>query len=399
MKLAQVYLQDLQSFKNFQLDLTYPEGHPRAGKAMDRICLLGRNGAGKSNLVGILIEYLRGLMRYKSKTLVIVKLEVGDRFIYSVNINNTVLFFNESIETEPEWMVDLMRDQAFTMAFNRKYEQFCIGFDEDQELFDTLWMDNNTGDLLLHQPADYARDLTLKLVGPPPTKGHEAESLGHSFPFFNELSPERCSEFWALLIYRIAKRSADRWAFLSSPENKGKPAEILEKQFEAANPPILPRLAALWEPYLSPLGLDLALEQAEVPSHYRERLGLGLCRKADRSKVEFGQIGTGLRHLLFRLGHVLALYNGQPARSGFVFLENPEANLHPELQQGLIGQYAALCGGSQLFVSTHSALIAGQFAPEERIVLVRDACGNVDTRRGTAPMGAPAEAILAQDMA
>jgi hypothetical protein len=397
MKLAQVYIQDLQSFNNFQLDLTYPEGHARAGKAMDRVCFLGRNGVGKSNLMQLLIDYLRNLMRYKSKTLVMVKLEVKDRLIYGVHVNNTVLFFRDQIDEEPEWMIDLLRDQAFTMAFNRKYEQYCIGFEEDPELFDVLWMDNNTGDLILHQPADYARDFTLKLTDSPQTKGHEAESLVHSFPFYNELSPERSSEFWALLIYRIVKRGRDWNDFQLASENKGKPLAALEKQFDAAHPAILPRLAELWEPYLAPLGIELALDQAELPVHYRERLSLGLRRKRDRTKVEFGQLGTGLRHLLFRLGHVLALNDERPDRNSFVFLENPEANLHPALQEDLVHQYAKLSGGSQLFTSTHSPMIAGQFEPEERIILARDAKGNVSTHRGSAPKGATAEVLLAQD--
>jgi hypothetical protein len=392
MKLAQVYIQDLQSFTNFQLDLTYPEGHARAGKAMDRVCLLGHNGAGKTNLMNLLIDYLRSVMRYKSKTLVMIKLEVGDRFIYGVHVNNTVLFFKDQIDEEPEWMIDLLRDQAFTMAFNSKYEQYCIGFEEDPELFDLLWMDNNTGDLILHQPADYARDLTLKLTDSPPTKGHEADSLVHSFPLYNELSPERCSEFWALLIYRIAKRTRDWYDYPLLPENKGKSPAVLEKQFETNYPAILPRLEALWTPYLDPLGLELALDQAELPTHYRERLSLGLRRKRDRAKAEYGQLGTGLRHLLFHLGHALALHDSKPARSGFLFLDHPETHLHPALQNGLLAQYADLCKGSQLFVATHSALIAAQFAPEEQIILTRDARGGVATERGTSasPVGDPA---------
>lgn len=398
MKLAQVYIQDLQSFTNFQLDLTYPEGHPRAGKAMDRICFTGRNGAGKSNLIQLIVDYLRSLMRYKSKTLVMVKIEVGDRLIYGVHVNNTVLFFRDQIDEEPMWMVDLLRDQAFTMAFNRKYEQYCIGFEEDPELFDILWMDNNTGDLLLHQPADFARDFTLKLTDSPQTKGHEADSLVHSFPFYNELSPERSSEFWALLIYRIAKRGRDWNDYVAAPEQKGKPVATLEKLFDAAHPPILPRLEALWKPYLDPLGLELALDQAELPSHYRERLSLGLRRKRDGAKAEYGQLGTGLRHLLFRLGHALALYDGKPARNSFVFLENPEAGLHPLLQDGLIAHYADICAGSQLFACTHSAAIAAQFAPEERIILTRDHRGQVETSRGQVAPGGSLEAIAGQDM-
>ena len=398
MKIAQIYIQDLQQFNNFQLDLTYPEGHARAGQAMDRVCLLGKNGAGKSNVFSLMIDYLRGIMRFKSKALFLVKLQVDERFIYGVHVNNTVLFFRDEIEQEPEWMIDLMRDQAFTMAFNRKYEHFCIGFEEEPELFDTLWLDNNTRDLVVHQPSDYPKDHTIKLTDMPFTKGHEAESLTHTFPLYNEISPERVSEFWALLVYRIAKRVKDFQEFQLATENKGKPLSILERMFEQANPVLLPDLAALWNPFLEPLGIEVGLDQAELPNHFRERLNLPLRRKRDKAKVEYGSLGTGLRHLLFNLGHVWALHHGRDVRHSFCFLEDPEVNLHPGLIEDVMKHYGQICGKSQLFVSTHTAQVAAGFAPEERIILVRKANGGMETRRGVVAQGASLEEVMEKDM-
>ena len=399
MKIAQLYIQDLQQFRNFQLDLTYPEGHAKAGQAMDKICLLGLNGSGKSNLLALILDYLRNVMRFKSKALFLAKLQVGERFIYGVHLNNTVLFFRDTIEAQPEWMIELMRDQNFTMAFNRKYEQFCIGFEEEPELFDTLWLDNNSSDLICFQPSDFHKDHTIKLVDSPITKGHEAESLSHTFPLYSEISPERISEFWSLLIYLIAKRGRDFQEFSQLPENKGKATAVLTPLYEAAYPQPLPGLAKLWAPYLDPLGIEVALDTAELPGHFRDRLSMLLRRKHDGQRVDYGQLGTGLRRLLFNLGHIWALNFGREIRNGFLFLEEPESNLHPALLKDLLLEYQMAFPGAQQFVATHHPLVASQFAAEERVIISRSTKGEFDTRRGLAAAGSSLDELLSKDFA
>ena len=397
MKIAQLYIQDFANFTNFQLDLTYPEGHPKAGQAMDRVCLLGKNGAGKSRVMRVIIDYLRNIVRFKSRSLLMVKLQVEERFIYSVHVNNNVLFFRDTIDEQPEWLIELLRDQAFTMAFNKKYEEYCIGFEEEPELFDSLWFDNNTDNVILYQPSDFYKDRTTKLNDVPLTKGHEAESLKHTFPLYNEISPEHISEFWALLIYLMAMREDQYRDFSTSPEMRVKPDMILKEMFAKQYPEVVPELAKVWAPILDQLDLELDLDSAELPRHIKERLILFLRHKGSGERIDYNALGTGLRRLLFRLGHTWALFFNRSLNNAFCFLEEPEANLHPTFMKGLIGQYEALIEGAQLFVSTHNPSIASEFHPAERLILDRDSDGNISIRRSEAAEDAGTEAILEQD--
>lgn len=396
MKIAQVFIQDLSNFSSFQLDLTYPEGHPKAGNALDKVCLIGPNGIGKSRLMNVLSDYLRNIIRFRSKTLFIVKLQLEDSFIYSVHLMNNTLFFRDDIDSEPQWMAELIRDQAFTMAFNTNYEQFCIGFEEEPELFEALWFDNNSNDVILNLPADY-KDRTMLLTDVPMTKGHEAESLRQTFPLYNEISPEKITDFWALLIYLVAKRNDASREFLNLPENRNKPDSVMEEVFSRRHPGVLESLNEIWGPLLKEVGLKLDIENAKLPRHIKDRLQVYIVRESDGERVDFNMLGTGLRRLLFNLGHSWALFYQREINSAFVFLEEPETSLHPNILEGLIGRYTSLNEDAQLFASTHNPVVASSFDPSERLIFRKDASGQLSVTRSEAPADADLNTILEQD--
>lgn len=51
MKIAKIYIKDYQQFQEFELDLTYPKGHKKEGKPLDKVCLIGQSGTGKTTLL------------------------------------------------------------------------------------------------------------------------------------------------------------------------------------------------------------------------------------------------------------------------------------------------------------------------------------------------------------
>ncbi len=56
MHLKKIHVEDRDQFKDFELDLTYPKGHTKAGKPLDKICIIGDNGTGKTTLLELILE-------------------------------------------------------------------------------------------------------------------------------------------------------------------------------------------------------------------------------------------------------------------------------------------------------------------------------------------------------
>lgn len=54
MKIARIELKDFNQFKHVTLDLTYPRGHEKAGEPLDKVCIIGQSGTGKTSLLRLI---------------------------------------------------------------------------------------------------------------------------------------------------------------------------------------------------------------------------------------------------------------------------------------------------------------------------------------------------------
>ncbi len=367
MKIASLFIQNLNGFNNFSLDLVYPDGHARAGEVLDKVCLIGPNGAGKSRLMGLLINYLREIVRFKSKHLFFAQLEVGGQKIYSVHLRNEVLFFRETIDEQPTWKIELVQNGAFTMEWNRKYEPYCIGFTEEPELFEALWYDNNSNDVLMYQPSEPYKNRAMKLTELPKVKSQEIESLRTNFPFYNEISPEKVTEFWSLLIHTILSRDKAFKEHSRKPQYKTLSTAVMRADFNAQYPEILEGIADIWNPVLKNAGLEVDMENAEEPINSHDPLVFQI-RRQGGEVIPFSDIGSGLRKYLFNIAHIWLLGYARTLKNAFLFIEEPEIHLHPRLVTGLVDRYQSLVPGHPMFITTHSPLVAAQFDPAERLI-------------------------------
>lgn len=57
-KISQITLKNYNQFKkDTVIDLTYPEGHDKAGEPLDRVCFIGQSGTGKTSLLELIKHY------------------------------------------------------------------------------------------------------------------------------------------------------------------------------------------------------------------------------------------------------------------------------------------------------------------------------------------------------
>ena len=51
MKITRIQIKDFHQFKDIDIDLTYPLGHKKAGQPLDKVCIIGQSGTGKTTLL------------------------------------------------------------------------------------------------------------------------------------------------------------------------------------------------------------------------------------------------------------------------------------------------------------------------------------------------------------
>ncbi|HEY9739982.1 MAG TPA: AAA family ATPase [Coleofasciculaceae cyanobacterium] len=395
MKIGKIILKGFQQFENFCLELVNPE----TGKPPEKVCFIGPNGTGKSTLLQ-LINHLLNILKdaghhpsvLANQPFFAVKIYTpsGDFFaccrFYS-GASGYVVYYNADVEHSDEWHQFVTDPTQYTMPAN-----FCVQHQLPSQLVPSL----ATGrDLVIHVPAD--QSLLLQHSDPPDTTLNEALNLFQNFPVFHSVSIADAAEFWKLLIYLVKKRESDYQQYLKNPENKKKTIEEVETEFEKNNPEILLEIGELWNRILAKAGLEFDTKGARIPVQLNENLQAYVKVKSSGQSLTYNSLSSGIRNYIFKLGHIRALYFQRKIERGFLLIDEPENSLYPDLLYDLIDEYLSITENTQLFVATHSPIIAAQFEPYERIHLDFDDRGFVTASHGVTPIGDDPNDLLIKD--
>ncbi|PHR14783.1 MAG: hypothetical protein COA40_00985 [Aequorivita sp.] len=391
MKLCKLIIKDFQQFKDFHLDLTYPEGHKKEGEPLDKICLIGRNGTGKSTIINFLSRFLTRLDKYRSLPLLIVKIKINDRFIYAISSNKfpKVYYVNEEIDQVPDWI-----DQFKKPISLQPFSKFII---KDEEILPHLNFKDNSNDLIIYSPSEGQENLSLRVSDVPETQLNDALQLFNTFPYYHMVNTDTIREFWKLLIYLVKKRENDLRDFENQDENQDKTVRKVKEEFEINNPEILVKLSEVWNKILGNAGLEFDFKNANNPIQLNDNLKAYIKLSKTNERINYGQLSTGIRNYIFRVGHIYSLYFNRNIEKGFLLLDEPENSLFPDFLYDLVENYFNLTQNTQLIIATHSPIIAAQFEPYERIILDFNEDGAVYSRKGVTPIGDDPNDLLIKD--
>lgn len=409
MKISKIIIPAYRQFKNFELDLTYPEGHPKAGQPLDKVCLIGRNGTGKSTLLDI----IRGEFPKAKDELVflLVLLTVRKINVYSLHNtrNNTNhphwqhSYMKEEVAKEENWLKRI--DELIQRTYAKELH-LVRGRDAIENFFFTteemtkLELEDIYNSLWIHAPAESKENKLIQLEDVPVTNLNEALQLKNNQSKRYEISNATVESFWKELIFSLNERKEQFDLFAA--ENEDKSYKTLKKEFDSKNPNILTELAALWNQILDKCGLYFDIENAKNPIQLTDNLHAYIKVKATNEPIPYHLLSTGIRNFIFRLGHIFSLFFNKEVDSGFLLVDEPENSLFPDFKRDLIQIYLDIIKGknTQFFVATHDPIIASQFEPCERIILDFDEEGfvsNQSCRKGVAPEGDDANDILYRD--
>lgn len=411
MKITEIAIFDHKQFKNFVVDLTYPKGHPKAGKSLDKVCFIGPNGTGKTTILEILkygLDKESEFRKYEDKSLIGLSFQIKltkhlqlgitvvDRKVNILRKHTSLLWINEEIGEQI--INNYYKDRVNTKndyLENSKFQRPSFEVSDQHIIdFEILFRKN----LTISSPSESFVNNALKIKDDFDVSLYEAfEHFNDSTLFFSEVSNEKIKDFWKILTYQVKKREDDYQKFLKQEHNRSKTVAEVEANFDKENPKILDKIAKLWNQILEKAGLEFDAEGASNPIQLTDNLKAYIRLKSNKQPIPYNELSTGIRNFIFKVGHIYSLYFNRNIESGFLMIDEPENSLFPDFLYDIVGIYQEITQNTQIFMATHSPIIAAQFEPCERIILDFDDEGYVTARKGIVPTGDDPNDILVKD--
>ncbi len=402
MKIRKIWIKGYNQFKDIFIDFT----HPETGEAVDKVCFIGGNGTGKSTLLRLIKEIFSGSIIQQCYA---IEMNLSGRnaiffnkFIQNgQNTTQDQLFLDASITEKENWFNYVLENDGEDVR--KKFEKDIYGFELFINRFNEMQLQNNVSDLLIYSPPEGTNSSYSDIKDVPETNVNFALGLFSRFPFYHNVSSDYVRSFWTILIYLIKQRQEEQEKFETTPENINKTKKDLIAEFDAKYPRILKKLAEVWDKILEDAGLYFNADEATNPIQLTDNLWAYIYTKETKIPIEYNQLSTGIRNFIFRIGHIYSLYFNREIKNGIVLIDEPENSLFPDFLYDLVETYQKVLvdkngdRNSQLFMATHSPIIAAQFEPYERIILEWDEPGSVKAHKGSAPVWDDPNDILKKD--
>lgn len=397
MKISKIIIPNFQQFRNFQLDLTYPENHPKSGKSLDKVCFIGKNATGKTTLLEILNELF--------KEVEIVPTTPGNHWFLAKLIHSNAQFYKIYGHTSTKFIIS--NNKSDKIISNLSYDNFnynkniqnlnkFVLIDPPKiQKISSLFHPRNSSNLFISCPAESEINELIKIEDVPETDLNNALREYERSYNSKVVSNNTVKDFWEQIIYLEKKRENDFKEYLQ--KNKDRVYGEVEKEFDKNNPTILKEIAKLWNKILEKAGLYFDYENAKNPIQLTDNLLAYIKLKSTNETIPYNKLSSGIRNFIFRLGHIYSLYFNRKIKNGFILIDEPENSLYPDFLYDLIDIYKGIIHNTQFFVATHNPIIAAQFDPAERIHLDFDEMGYVTARKGITPEGDDPNDILEKD--
>ena len=369
-KITKLIIRNYNQFKDFELDLTYPKGAKDEtgknieGNSLDKICLIGQSGTGKTTILNLIFALSSG----KKEAIELKKYhDVELHHILTTNENENIKFktrlFNNEIKTEVE--INKKLTDKSTLDFQME----------------------NAFPRLMYLPADTIQQTSIfeeKIKDDIDIIDDEKLDV-LDFRYTN--NGQRNSTV-QILWDKVSKKVADyrkeevEWSFkISTALNKSgiEEATRLNKDFQnwkAANSPFTEFKNAIEADFLDEFNLRLIddAQSAEDIQHIQFA-----SKNEDSEVIPIKNLSTGTRQVLIKTLPFWALRDKdeksvvRPFKS-IILIDEPENSLYPNKQKLIVKHFQETLTNKkdndcQFFYATHSPVLLSSFDPWEIVVL------------------------------
>lgn len=346
MKITKIILKDFHQFKDLEIDLTYPKGHKKEGEPLDKICIIGQSGTGKTTLLKVIGGHTFTISSVTSE----YKIE---------DFKNVRVFkvFN-GIETEVQVKFD---DESKSNRYfwnNQKLNGQNIKFDDALEVHSKFL--NQTKTQFIHFPADlhYEFESSGSNLSTKQIIDFRVDKVGDIWNLvFEEI--QKFQEEEIKLKQQIAKAAVESSTNLMAIQ---KAVNKLERWKKKAENPIIKLADECLDPILKYINLRVKRD-----FNFESKGDIGLIKLEDLkgNEVPYHLLSTGTKQILLT---ALPLYLLKP-KDALILCDEPERSLYPNFQKFITEFYISQTQTSQFFFATHSPIIASNFEPWEIIEL------------------------------
>jgi len=379
MKLKHLQIDSYKHLENLTFDFTYPTTHSKAGKPLEKICIIGQSATGKTGVLELIKNNFSKLTFIESFN----QVYLSNRFQLNFQ-GNIEYLYNEGVLKVEEKKVTLNGKEYPHAPIGESGTIDDLIYDEKKLLYlSSEIISKETINILNQNPVDIINELASE-------KYSELKNKFNQPNYIHEFIQNMDPEIWFSLLSKILDYRKRFTQMASELINKGAIGDLskLNKEYNnwaKTNENPLLSFAQYFNPILEKLNLEVDLVNTEY--------SIPIKSKVNDEIIPISGLSTGTKGLLLSMFPLFEL----DTTDAIILLDEPERSLFPDMQIDLIKNYQHIAPQAQFVVATHSPFIAAAFEPEERFILYFNEKAKVAVRRGESPIGDDPNDILSND--
>jgi len=370
MKIERLEVQNYRQFKDLILDLIYPKGHDKEGLPLDKICIIGQSGTGKTNLLEIIRDKINN---DKIQTIFFKEENFNTENIYFVSAEGVVPkdtnYKTRKISDEDQKLLDdfnILRDGLILQDLEENNMQAPYNRNEAEQYDkDRVDYKSNNPHLLTVSERIKKIDTNINIVNNRYSRKMQNTRDKDIIYLNNE------DDSWEILKYRIDDYEQYKTKYKNELFNKilntdySKEESIKDmKVWEEENENILDNISSKLNTILNKFNLELT----KIDKNQVSYDALTIKDLSNSKIIDYDNLSTGTKNIISTF---IPLKIHNPTDS-IILIDEPENSFYPDIQRQLTNLYMEVGDNNQLIMATHSPLIASSFEPWEVVELKFD---------------------------